>query len=81
MQLMLNLEKESIQDLEKAIKILTKVKENKEQNKPITDGLDQITNVPQPQQQQASSMSQAAKSAMEQEKLMEKVDLSKIFGG
>ena len=80
MQLTLNLEKESIQDLEKAIKILTKVKENKEQNKPTTDGLDEIISIPKAPPQQGH-LSAAAQKALEQEKKMKDIDLSKIFGG
>ena len=85
MKLMLDLEKESVQDLAKAINILNKVKENKENGIHFAQGLDQIANIPSGTSNSSSipdaSTSRAARAALEQEKMMKDISLSKIFGG
>ena len=77
MKIILDLEKESIQELEKAISILTRVKNNKEQGLPFSQGLEQIANIPK----QPQTTSRAAQSALNQEKIMQKIDMSKIYSG
>lgn len=85
MKLMLDLEKESVQDLTKAINILTKVRENKENGIHFAQGLDQIANIPSgagtSTEIPSNSLSRAARAALEQDKMMKEISLSKIFGG
>ncbi len=84
MQIVLNLEKESIQDLQKCISILNQVIYNKQNSLPLTNGLDQHMPIKQnghaPQRiQQCQEISSAAQKLKEQQELMDKIDLSEML--
>lgn len=73
MKLSLDLEKESIEDLQKCIEILKKVIDNKNNNRPLTEGLEEYDT-------KKTDDSMRAKRMQDQEKLMDSTDLS-VLGG
>jgi len=74
MQLVLNLEKETVEDLRKSINIISQVIHNKENNQPLTNGLQQYANG---HAQQAQEPSIAVKKFQEQQ--VDQIDLSKML--
>lgn len=73
MKIAIDLQKESIEDLNKCIELLRVVVDNKKNNRPITEGLEKFNAPKQP-----DITSAPAKKFQEQEKLIGKIDLSII---
>ena len=74
MKIVIDLQRESVSELSKCIDILKKVIENKNNNKPVTEGLDQF-NAPR----QPDLTSTPARKMLEQEKYMNKIDLGELL--
>ena len=85
MELKLNLANESIDDLKKCVSIINQVISNKENGRPLQEGLDQFVTgsvpAPQPAPVQSAGPSVSVQKAKEQQELMKKVNISDILSG
>ncbi|MDD5253998.1 MAG: hypothetical protein PHG05_02745 [Candidatus Nanoarchaeia archaeon] len=82
MKLVVDIQSDSLADLAKAIRILERAKYNRENNKPLTEGFDELgVNASSSQKSSDSSgqLSRAAQEAKKQMELMGKIDLSTYF--
>ncbi|MDD5331534.1 MAG: hypothetical protein PHE43_01775 [Candidatus Nanoarchaeia archaeon] len=82
MKLVVDIQNDSLSDLGKAIKILERAKYNRENNKPLTEGFNEI-GIDAPKTTAAAQsnepLSKAAEAAKRQQELMGKIDLSTYF--
>ncbi|MDD5177826.1 MAG: hypothetical protein PHT54_00905 [Candidatus Nanoarchaeia archaeon] len=80
MKLVVDIQNDSLTDLAKAIKLLEKAKYNRENNRPLTEGFEDLgINAPKQAASSSASMSKAAEAAKKQQELMGKIDLSTYF--
>ncbi|MBM3200045.1 hypothetical protein FJZ53_03830 [Candidatus Woesearchaeota archaeon] len=78
MEMLINLAKDDVTDLKKAIEILQQVIVNKENGEYFATGLERF-NVDNPRANPSKLSSPQAQKMLEQEKMMKDVDISKIL--
>ena len=79
MKLLVDLEKESVEELRKCIEVLRVVIENKQAGRPVTAGLERF-HAPVSSEKDAEKLSStAAQKFLEQEKLMAQTNLSDVL--
>ncbi len=77
MQLVINLEKDDVEELKKAVEVLQQVIGNKEKGGYYLEGLEKF-NVDNPRAH-PEKLSPAAQKMLEQEKLMKEIDISSVL--
>jgi len=79
MKLLIDVEKESVEELKKAINVLSKIVDNKRNNRPVMEGVSEAKISSEPSSVKATSDSRQARRVEIQEQMMKEINLSKML--